>query len=69
MRPKWPKLANLAQKINTLRLQFFDAFFASKGYPFKNIMQLTEHVVCQVFYLDIDYWNAYDKMCSFFNPM
>ena len=28
MRPKWPKLASLDQKICTL--------FASKGYPFKN---------------------------------
>ena len=37
MRPKWPKLASLAQKICTFYFQFFDAFFASKGYPFKNI--------------------------------
>ena len=37
MRPKWPKLASLAQKICTLWFQFFDAFFASKGYHFKNI--------------------------------
>ena len=32
MRPKWPKLASLAQKICTLKLQFFGAFFASKGF-------------------------------------
>ena len=37
MRPKWPKLASLAKKICTLWFQFFDAFFASKGYPLKNI--------------------------------
>ena len=37
MMPKWPKLASLAQKICTLLFQFFDEFFASKGYPFKNI--------------------------------
>ena len=37
MRPRWLKLASLAQKICTLWFQFFDAFFASKGYPFKNI--------------------------------
>ena len=37
MRPKWPKLASLAPKICTLWFQFFHAFFASKGYPFKNI--------------------------------
>ena len=37
MGPKWPKLASVAQKIYTLWFQFFDAFFASKGYPFKNI--------------------------------
>ena len=30
MRPKWPKLASLAQKIYTLWFQFFDAVFASK---------------------------------------
>ena len=46
MRPKWPKLASLAQKICTLWFQFFEAFFASKGYPFKNIFmfQCNEHV-------------------------
>ena len=37
MRPKWPKRASPAQKICTIRFQFFDAFFASKGYPFRNI--------------------------------
>ena len=31
MRPKWPKLASLAQKICTLWFQFFGAFFASEG--------------------------------------
>ena len=37
MKPKWQKLVSLAQKICTLCFQFFGAFFASKGYPFKNI--------------------------------
>ena len=37
MRPKWPKLASVAQKVGTLWFQFFDAFFALKEYPFKNI--------------------------------
>ena len=41
MRPKWPKLVYLAEKIFTLWFQFFDAFFASKGYPFKNIFDFT----------------------------
>ena len=38
MKPKWQKLASLAQKICTLWFQFFGAVFASKGYPFKNIL-------------------------------
>ena len=37
MKPKWQKLASLDQEICTLWFQFFDAVFASKGYPFKNI--------------------------------
>ena len=37
MKPKWQKLAGLAQEICTLWFQFFDAVFASKGYLFKNI--------------------------------
>ena len=40
MKPKWQKLASLAQEICTLQLQFFGAVFASKGYPFKNIFVL-----------------------------
>ena len=39
MKPKWQKLASLAQKICTLKFQFFGAVFASKGYLFKNIFQ------------------------------
>ena len=39
MKPKWQKLASLAQKICTLWFQFFGAVFASKGYPFKNIFK------------------------------
>ena len=34
MKPKWQKLASLAQEICTLYFQFFGAVFASKGYPF-----------------------------------
>ena len=41
MKPKWSKLASLAQKIGTLWFQFVDAFFASKGCPFKNIFDIT----------------------------
>ena len=41
MRPKWPKLASLVQKICTLWFQIFDAFFDSNGYPFKNIFDFT----------------------------
>ena len=40
MKPKWQKLASLAQEICTLSFQFFGAVFASKGYPFKNIFRL-----------------------------
>ena len=35
------RLASLAQKICTLWFQFFDAFFASKGYFFQNIVELS----------------------------
>ena len=38
MMPKWQKLASLTQEICTLWFQFFGAVFASKGYPFKNIL-------------------------------
>ena len=38
MKPKWQKLAGLAQEICTLLFQFFGTVFASKGYPFKNII-------------------------------
>ena len=41
MKPKWQKLASQAQEICTLYFQFFGAVFASKGYPFKNIFDLT----------------------------
>ena len=40
MKPKWRKLANLAQEICTLLFRFFVAVFASKGYPFKNIFSI-----------------------------
>ena len=42
MKPKWQKLASLAQEICTLWFQFFGAVFAPKGYPFKNIFKLVE---------------------------
>ena len=41
MKPKWQKLASLAQKIYTLWFQFFGAVFASKRYPFKYIFDFT----------------------------
>ena len=41
MKPKWQKLASLAQEIYTLQFQFFGAVFASKGYTFKNIFDFT----------------------------
>ena len=41
MKPKWQKLASLAQVICTIWFQFFGAVFASKGYPFKNIFDFT----------------------------
>ena len=48
MRPKWPKLASLVQKICTLKFQFFDALFASKVYPFKNIVKYLSNTVKSV---------------------
>ena len=41
MKPKWQKLASLAQLICTLWFQCFGAVFASKGYPLKNIFDFT----------------------------
>ena len=41
MKPKWQKLASLAQEICTLWFQFFGAVFASKGYPLKNIFDFS----------------------------
>ena len=46
MKPKWQKLASLAQEVCTLWFQFFGAVFASKGYPFKNIFDFTTAVDC-----------------------
>ena len=39
MKPKWQKLASLAQEICTLLFQFFGAVFVPEGYPFKNIFE------------------------------
>ena len=44
MTPKWQKLASLAQEICTLWFQFFGTVFASKGYPFKNILVLLPQI-------------------------
>ena len=44
MTPKWQKLASLAQEICTLWFQFYGAVFASKGYPFKNILHLEKYL-------------------------
>ena len=48
MTPKWQKLASLAQEICTLWFQFFSAVFASKGYPFKNILEFS--LICSRFH-------------------
>ena len=44
MKPKLQKLASLAQEICTLWFQFFGAVFASKGYPFENILETPNDV-------------------------
>ena len=41
MKPKWQKLASLAQEICTLQFQFFDVVFTSEGYPSNNIIEYT----------------------------
>ena len=55
MKPKWQKLASLAQKLCTLWFPFFGAFFASKGYPFKSIFKVKGlFLKCKhMFYLSI----------------
>ena len=35
MKPKWQKLASLAQEICTLWFQYISAVFAPKGYPLR----------------------------------
>ena len=45
MKPKWQKVASLAQEICTLWFQFFGAVFASKGYPFKNIFDISKQIL------------------------
>ena len=42
MKPKWQKLASLAQEICTLWFQIFGAVFASKGYSFKKFCEQNE---------------------------
>ena len=46
MTHKWQKLASLAQETCTLWFQFFGAVFASKGYPFKNIIEVEKKTWC-----------------------
>ena len=53
MRPEWLKLASLGQKICTLEFQFFGAFFASKGNPFKNTFKGLFLKCKHMFYLNI----------------
>ena len=43
MKSTWQKLVSLAKEICTVWFQFFDAVFASKGYPFKNIFEARKH--------------------------
>ena len=67
MTPKWQKLASLAQEIYTLWFQFFGAVFASKGYPFKNIIMLNDDLSKsmqmdkQTDLILLDFMNAFDK--------
>ena len=63
MKPKWQKLASLAQEICTLLFQFFGAVSASKGYPFKNIFLYTIIYDLKLFKLssylsDVGYWKS-----------
>ena len=67
MTSKWQKLASLAQEIYTLWFQFFGAVFASKGYPFKNIIMLNDELSKsmqmdkQTDLILLDFMNAFDK--------
>ena len=54
MKPKWQKLASLAQEICTLQFQFFGAVFASKGHPFKNILILNGVSMFLLFHIIIN---------------
>ena len=50
MKPKWQKLASLAQEICTLWFQFVGAVFASKGYPLKKIFRnFLSRNICSLF--------------------
>ena len=53
MKPKWQKLASLAQEICTLWFQLFGAVFASKGYSLKNILGFLK------FGINIRYYKLY----------
>ena len=50
MKPKWQKLASLAQELCTLYFKFFGAVFASKGYTFKNIFKAKYKSMCYHLY-------------------
>ena len=49
MKPKWQKLASLAQEICTLWFQFVGAVFASKGYTIKNVFDKISHFLMEMF--------------------
>ena len=51
MKPKWQKLAGLAQEICTLWFQFFGAVFVSKGYHFKNIWVEKNRIFSEIEFL------------------
>ena len=71
MKPKWQKLASLAQEICTLYFQFFGAFFASKGYPFKNIFDIFKEI--KLYKSDLTFCHSvrvatyYSRLCSNIN--
>ena len=47
MRPKWPKLASLVQKICTLWFQFFDAFFVKIKFELR-VLQSVSKSACRL---------------------
>ena len=49
MRPKWPKLASLVQKMSILQFQLFGAFIAAKEYTFNNLFNTRKKLLNQKF--------------------